>query len=178
MIKVTKGKRYMNMVVPTAIMFVLSIIFVLVGYWKGQQQHIAGMKLGMKMIIEILPLLFFAFILAGMVQVLIPKETISKWIGIESGMKGILLGTVAGAIAPGGPYVSLPVAAGLLKSGAGIGTMVAFLTGWSLWAITRLPLEIGILGWKFTIIRFISTFIFPPIAGFIAQAIFGSVQQI
>jgi len=178
MVKVMKGKKYMNMVIPTVIMFVLSVIFVLIGYVKGQQEHIVGLKLGMKMIIEILPLLFFAFILAGMVQVLIPKETISKWIGIESGMKGILLGTVAGAIAPGGPYVSLPLAAGLLKSGAGVGTMVAFLTGWSLWAVTRLPMEIGILGWKFTIVRFASTFIFPPIAGFIAQAIFGTIQQI
>jgi uncharacterized membrane protein YraQ (UPF0718 family) len=96
---------------------------------------------------------------------------------MESGFRGILLGTVAGAIAPGGPYVSLPIAAGLIKSGAGVGTMVAFLTGWSLWALGRLPMEVGILGWKFTIIRFTSTFIFPPIAGLIAQLFFGASQK-
>lgn len=123
------------------------------------------------MTIEILPLLVFAFIVAGMVQVLLPKELLAKWIGTESGLRGILIGTAAGACAPGGPYVSLPIAAGLLRSGASIGTMVAFLTGWSLWAVVRLPMEIGIMGWKFTLIRLASVFFFPPIAGLIAQTL-------
>jgi len=118
-------------------------------------------------------LLVFAFIVAGMVQVLLPRELLSKWVGVESGMRGILIGTVAGAFVAGGPYVSLPIAAGLLRSGAGAGTMVAFLTGWSLWAVSRLPMEVGILGWKFTLIRIASTFFFPPIAGLIAQTFFG-----
>jgi uncharacterized membrane protein YraQ (UPF0718 family) len=79
-------------------------------------------------------------------------------------------------LAPGGPYVSLPIVAGLLKSGASIGTMVAFLTGWSIWAVGRLPMEIGILGWKFTVIRLISTIVFPPIAGYIAHLFFSNVK--
>jgi uncharacterized membrane protein YraQ (UPF0718 family) len=107
-----------------------------------------------------------------MVQILMPHDLISKWVGAESGMRGILIGTVAGGLSPGGPYVSLPIAVGLLRSGAGVGTMVAFLTGWSLWAIARLPMEVGILGWKFTFIRLASTFIFPPIAGWIANIFF------
>jgi len=82
---------------------------------------------------------------------------------------------VAGGLAPGGPYISLPIAAGFLSSGAGIGTMVAFLTGWSLWGINRLPMEVGIMGWKFTLIRMACTFFFPPIAGWIAQMLFGGV---
>jgi len=73
--------------------------------------------------------LIFAFIVAGMIQVLLPRETLSKWLGVESGMRGILIGSVVGGLAPGGPYVSLPIVAGLLRSGAGVGTMVAFLTG-------------------------------------------------
>jgi uncharacterized membrane protein YraQ (UPF0718 family) len=167
-----------SMIVPTVIMGILAIVLVIAGYVKGQQQHLIGMKTGMNLIIQIFPLLFFAFVVAGMVQVLIPQDAISKWIGSESGMKGIILGSVAGAIAPGGPYVSMPVAAGLLKSGASIGTMVAFLTGWSIWAVNRLPLEIGIMGWKFTFIRLASTFIFPPLAGGIAQFVFGSIKNI
>lgn len=157
------------MFVPTIIMGALAVVFLLIGYYKGQGQHIIGMKAGLRMTVQILPLLIFAFIVAGMVQVLVPQELLSKWVGAESGMRGILIGTVAGALAPGGPYVSLPVAAGLLQAGAGVGTMVAFLTGWSLWAFSRLPMEVGIMGWRFTLIRIASTFFFPPIAGLIAQ---------
>ena len=161
------------MLLPTILMGACAIILLSIGYCKGQGQHVSGMKTALNMTIEILPLLIFAFIVAGMIQFLLPQELLSKWIGAESGMRGILLGTVAGGFAPGGPYVSLPVVAGLLRSGASVGTMVAFLTGWSLWAVSRLPMEVGILGWKFTLIRIASTFFFPPIAGFIAHAFFG-----
>jgi len=120
--------------------------------------------------------LAFAFIVAGMIQVLIPQELLSEWVGAESGLRGIFIGTVAGALIHGGPYVSLPTAAGLLRSGASVGTMVAFLTGWSLWAFSRLPMEVGIMGWKFTLIRIASTFFFPPIAGWIAQMFAAGVK--
>lgn len=164
------------MLIPTIIMGALACILLFAGYHKGQGQHIAGTKVALNMIIQILPLLIFAFITAGMVQVLLPRELISKWVGAESGIKGIFIGTIAGALTPGGPYVSLPLAAGFLRAGAGIGTMVAFLTAWSLWAIARLPMEVGILGWKFTLVRLASTFFFPPIAGMLAHLLFAGAK--
>jgi uncharacterized membrane protein YraQ (UPF0718 family) len=164
------------MLIPTIIMGALAVILFLMGYYKGGGQHIIGMKSGLRMTAQILPLLIFSFIAAGMVQVLVPQQLLSKWVGTESGMRGIFIGTVAGSLAPGGPYVSLPVAAGLLQAGAGVGTMVAFLTGWSLWAVSRLPMEVGIMGWRFTLIRIASTFFFPPIAGLIAQMIAAGVK--
>ena len=154
----------------------IAIALILIGYFRGQGQHITGLKAALSMTIEILPLLIFAFIVAGMMQALIPNEIISKWIGEGSGLRGIFIGTVAGGIMPGGPYVSLPVAGGFLRTGASIGTMVAFLTGWSLWAIARLPMDIGILGWKFTFVRLACTFFFPPIAGLLANALFGKIN--
>lgn len=165
------------MVVPTLIMAVLALAALLYAYFRGEGQHITGMKFSVKMIAEILPLLIFAFILAGMVQVLLPQAQINRWIGDASGLRGILIGTIAGGITPGGPYVSLPLAAGLLKAGAGFGTMVAFVTAWSLWAVARVPMEVGIMGWKFTFVRFACTFFFPPIAGFIAQTFFSWMNQ-
>jgi uncharacterized membrane protein YraQ (UPF0718 family) len=165
-----------KMLIPTIIMAALAAIFLVIGYYKGQGQHLTGIKSAVNMTVQILPLLIFAFIVAGMVGVLLPQELISEWIGAESGLRGIFIGTVAGALAPGGPYVSLPVAAGLLRSGAGVGTMVAFLTGWSLWAVSRLPMEVGILGWKFTLVRLASTFFFPPIAGLIAHIFFAGAK--
>jgi uncharacterized membrane protein YraQ (UPF0718 family) len=173
-----KKRGSSNMIIPVAVMGVLAIILVFIGYYKGEGQHISGIKSGMSMTLWILPLLVFAFVVAGMVQVLLPDELLSRWIGAESGMRGIIIGTVTGALAPGGPYVSLPIVAGLLKAGAGAGTMVAFLTGWSLWAVSRLPMEIGVLGWKFTLIRLACTFFFPPIAGLIAQLLFGNVKSL
>jgi uncharacterized membrane protein YraQ (UPF0718 family) len=173
------GKRIdLHMLIPTVVMAALAVALVFLGYSKGHGEHIAGLKSAGWMLAQILPLLVFAFVAAGMVEVLVPREILAKWIGGESGMRGILLGTVAGGVTPGGPYVSLPIVAGLLRSGASIGTLVAFLTGWSLWAVSRLPMEAGILGWKFMFIRLAVTFFFPPIAGILAQALFGSVWRV
>ena len=164
------------MLIPTIIMGVLAIVLLYIGYQKGGGEHILGLKSAGDMVLQIIPLLIFAFIVAGMVQVLIPTEMISKWIGGESGFRGILIGSVMGGLAPGGPFVSLPIAAGFLRLGASVGTMVAFLTAWSLWAFSRLPLEIGIMGWKFTLVRLACTFFFPPIAGLIANRLFSGIS--
>jgi len=171
-----KKRRIANMLIPTILMALLAVILLIIGYSKGEGQHVAGLKSALKMTIDVLPLLVFAFIMAGMIQVLLPQELLSRWIGEESGIRGILIGTLAGGITPGGPYVSLPLAAGFLRAGAGIGTMVAFLTAWSLWAVSRMPMEIGIMGWKFTLARLACTFFFPPIAGFLAQMFFSGFK--
>jgi len=165
------------MLIPTILIACIAVILVIVGISKGDNCHIIGLQSALKMTYQVLPLLIFAFIIAGMVQVLLPHDMLNRWVGAESGLRGILIGTIAGGLTPGGPYVSLPIIAGLLKSGAGVGTMVAFLTSWSLWAVARLPMEVGILGWKFTLIRLASTFFFPPIAGLIAQTFFANFNR-
>ena len=160
------------MLIPTIIIGVIAVVLLFIGYQKGGGEHILGLKSAGNLLLQITPLLIFAFIIAGMVQHLIPTEIISQWVGDGSGFRGILIGTAMGGFMPGGPYVSLPIAAGLLRVGASVGTMVAFITAWSLWAVARLPLEIGIIGWKFTLIRLACTFFFPPIAGLIANLFF------
>ncbi len=156
---------------PTIIMGVLAIALFVIATLQGEGKNIAGLKHAWVMTRQIIPLLVFAFIMAGLVQVLLPKDLLAKWVGDSSGFRGILIGTLAGAITPGGPYVSLPIVAGLLSGGAGIGTMVSFLTSWSLWAVARLPMEVGIIGWKFTLIRLLSVLIFPPLAGILANVL-------
>ena len=162
-----KANGDFKMLMPTIIMGLIALILFIYAYYK--QVHMDALSETGIMFLKILPLLIFAFLIGGAVKVVMPSDMISTWIGENSGIKGILLGTVAGAFTPGGPYTSMPIAAGLLRSGASIGTMVAYITAWSLWAFLRLPLEIGILGWRFVFIRIASTILFPPLAGIIAQ---------
>ena len=86
-------------------MGVLAVTLLMLGYFRGEGEHVQGMRSGFGMVLEILPLLLCAFLVAGMVQVLLPRELIAKWVGAESGFRGILIGTVAGGLSPGGPYV-------------------------------------------------------------------------
>ena len=160
------------MLVPTLLMGALALVLLYIGHSRGEDQHLTGLRAGLDMTVQVMPLLIAAFVVAGMVQVLVPDELVTEWVGSESGTRGILVGSAAGALAPGGPYVSFPLAAGFLKAGASVGTMVAFVTAWSLWSVHRLPMEVGILGWKFTLVHMASTILFPPIAGLIAHTFF------
>jgi len=165
-----------QILIPTIIVGVIAIVLIIIACVKGGNLHIEGLKAGGSLFIEVLPLLIFAFIIAGTLPLLIPTDIISSWLGADSGIRGVFVGSAIGGFMPGGPFSAMPIAAGFLQLGAGIGTMVAFMTSWSLWAITRLPLEIGLLGWRFTVIRLACTFIFPIIAGLLANLLFSKVS--
>jgi uncharacterized membrane protein YraQ (UPF0718 family) len=162
--------------IPTVIIAVIAVVMVTLGFIQGNNAHIDGLGISVDIFIDVIPLLILAFIVAGMVQVLIPPKLISRLVGTKSGFKGIIIAASVGAIMPGGPFTSLPVAAAFLRSGASIGTMVTFLTSWSIWAINRLPLEIGIMGLEFTLIRLSTTFFIPIAAGLLAQLIYSKVD--
>ena len=166
------------MLIPTLIMGVIAVVLLYIGYQRGGGEHIVGLKSAGNLLLQIIPLLIFAFIVGGMIQILVPKEIISNWVGAESGFRGILIGSAIGGFMPGGPYVSMPIVAGLLRTGASIGTMVSLMTAWSLIAVARMPMEVGILGWKFALIRLACVFFFPPIAGLIANKLFSSVNVV
>ncbi|MBI1979577.1 MAG: permease [Elusimicrobia bacterium] len=133
---------------------------------------IVGWKQGMGLLLKIFPILILAFAISGLVQTLVPKEAIARWLGKESGWKGIWLGCLVGAMTPGGPYTSFPIVAALHQAGAGLGTLVAYVTAWSLWAVARLPIESALISPKFMVFRLLSSLLFPPLAGGIAHIFF------
>jgi uncharacterized membrane protein YraQ (UPF0718 family) len=163
------------MLISTIVMAAIAAVVLGLAYHRGDGTHMQGLKDGGNMLVQLAPLLIFAFIIAGTLPLIIPRELIAQWIGAESGIKGIFIGSVVGGLLPGGPAVSLPILAGFLHVGAGVGTLVAMITGWSLLAFSRLPLEVGIMGWKFTLIRLACTFLLAPLAGMIAQRLFSHV---
>lgn len=132
--------------------------------WDGIQ--IAGMTIWNNLV-----LLLVGFLLAGLVQVLVPKEVITQWLGDQAGIKSVLIGCVAGGLMPGSPYAVFPMVGGLYKAGAGLGAMVGFITAWSLWSVSRLPVEFALIDPQLVLVRYGITFLFPPLAGILAQVV-------
>jgi uncharacterized membrane protein YraQ (UPF0718 family) len=139
----------------------------------GAEMALQGLTAGVRLLLRELPLLTAAFLTAGLLQVLISKELVTKWLGQEAGLKGILLACLGGGLIPGGPYAYYPIAGALMKSGAGLGVLIAFVTAKNLWSVTRLPLEIAILGFRVTFQRILITLLIPPLIGILAENLFG-----
>lgn len=154
---------------------VLVAFFLALLAWKqgGPDLAMDGMKSGATFLVRVLPLLIAAFLTAGLIQALVNKETVSRWLGSQSGWQGLALACLGGALIPGGPYVYYPIAAALLQTGAGLGVLVAFVSAKNLWSISRIPVEIALLGPKLTLVRYLVTFAVPPLLGLIAESIFG-----
>ncbi len=143
--------------------------------WRrgGPGLALAGLVEGGQVLLSVTVLLLAAFLIAGLIEALVTPAIITRWLGSSSGWRGIALACLGGALIPGGPYVYYPIAAVLLKAGASLGVLVAFVTAKNLWSITRLPLEFALLGPTITIVRFGATLILPPLLGIVAEALFG-----
>jgi len=123
-------------------------------------------------LIGVLPVPFFvavALLTAGFVAKLMPGEPIAALIGPESGWRGILVASLTGGFVPAGPIISFPLVVVLYKAGAGIPQIVAFLTAWSVFAFHRVLIyESTLMGWRFSVVRLVSSVILPPLSGLFA----------
>jgi hypothetical protein len=164
------GRKNMGkMFVPTVVMLLLATALVIFVHYRQPEQLIPSLKNGGILLLQIFPILVAAFVVVGLIPVIIPKDAIVMWAGEGAGMKGILIGSAAGGLMTGPPYAVFPIISGIYKQGAGIGAMVALLTSWSTWQLARLPLVIALFGSRFTIIWIASVIILIPIAGLIAS---------
>lgn len=147
------------------------LVLVAAGLALRQGVLVAGLRAGGADLVRLLPLLVLCFALAGLVHVLLPAKTVSAWLSSEAGWRGIVVAWAAGAATPGGGPIGLSLAAGLLKSGAGIGVVVTYLTSLSLLSFVRVPLEVGMCGARVAVLRYAVCAVLPPIAGLLAHAV-------
>jgi uncharacterized membrane protein YraQ (UPF0718 family) len=123
-----------------------------------------------KMVIQVIP---FALLGAAVFAQLIPEQWIVGLIGRDSGFIGIVIASLAGGLVPSGPFVSFPIALSLMHTGAGPAQIVAFLSGWSVYAFYRVMVwEIPSMGAQFTLRRLGVSLILPIVSGLLAAAMF------
>ncbi len=161
----------------TIIMMAAAAIALIVVYWKAPEAASKGLNATGALVVEIIPRMIAAFILAGLIQAVIPQETIVSWMGHGSGLKGILIGMSLGTVTPGGPMTHFPVVASLFKVGVGVGPLVAYLTAWSLFGLHRIIMwEIPFLGAKVVALRVAVSFFFPLLAGWLCENIWDRLR--
>ena len=128
--------------------------------------------------IDILPKVLAACLIAAFVAVLMPRSTVMRWVGAESGWLGIVIATLAGTICPGGPITIFPIAAAFVAIGADTGAAIAFITSWTLLGYARILVwELPFFGGEFVIWRTVISIPLPILAGFLARFIAGVIAR-
>jgi len=138
----------------------------------GEEMLRRGLADGAVLLYRYALVIAVSFLAAGLASAVVPEQWVQRNLGAESGLRGIALATAAGVVTPAGPFVSLPIAAVMLRSGAAPGPVVAFVTGWSLLAVHRfIAWEVPMLGWRFALLRYSISIALPLIAGLMARAV-------
>ncbi|MBN1861517.1 MAG: permease [Candidatus Thermoplasmatota archaeon] len=121
--------------------------------------------------IEMMIVLPAVMIIMGLFAVFISDETVVKYLGKTSGIKGIALAIILGALPTGPLYVAFPLAATLVKKGARISNIIVFLSAWACIKLPQELVELQFLGVDFMVSRLILTIIFVIFMGYIIERI-------
>lgn len=130
----------------------LIIVFLLFFNNEIGLKAIDTVKFSFKEMITILPPIF---ILMGLLDVWVPKETMSRYLGEDSGIVGILLAFFLGSAAAGPLYGAFPIAAVFMKKGVKFTNILIFIGAWSTTKLPMILFEIAAMGTKFAMTRFI-----------------------
>jgi len=150
-------------------MWILALIMGGIAFFRPGERHIQGAKIAGENLLVMVPRIIMAILVSGFFSVIVPTDLVANWLGKGSGMKGILIGFLAGGLTPGGPIICFPIVAVIFKAGASISPLIAFLTSWSVFALHRLfAYEFPMMGTRFAMIRILSSVILPFIAAVFA----------
>lgn len=115
-----------------------------------------SLRLSGENLAEMLGILPPVFILLGLLDVWVPRETIMGLMGERSGLRGILLAFMLGSFAAGPLYAAFPVAGVLLKKGSRLFNVLIFIGAWSTTKIPMLVFEASAMGTTFMLVRFLA----------------------
>lgn len=104
----------------------------------------------LKEMILILPPIF---VLLGLLDIWVPKDTMIRFMGEGSGVKGTLLAIFIGSAAAGPLYAAFPIAAVFMKKGVSFLNVLIFIGAWSTTKIPMFLFEMTSLGARFAVTR-------------------------
>lgn len=104
-------------------------------------------------LIDMLAVIPPIFILLGLLDVWVKRETMVRFMGQGSGIVGVLLAFFIGSAAAGPLYGAFPVAGVLLRKGSKLSNVFIMIGAWSTTKVPLLLFEASALGIKFTVIR-------------------------
>ncbi|MFZ5944705.1 MAG: permease [Bacillota bacterium] len=138
-------KRYNFFLITVLVMSILLLINREIGI---KSATITGYSLK-EMLLIIPPV----FVLLGLLDVWVPKETMMKYMGEGSGIKGTILAFILGSAAAGPLYGAFPIAAVFMKKGVKLSNVLIFIGAWSTTKIPMFLFELTALGAGFAFTR-------------------------
>jgi len=152
---------------PVLLVIVIAAAAILLGLFPENREP--ALKASYKFFVELIVILPAVMILTGLFSAWVKNETVVKYLGHASGIRGFALAFFLGMIPSGPLYVAFPIAASLLKKGARTANMMIFLSSWACIKLPQELVEMRFLGIKFMALRLSLTFVMVFLMGLIIE---------
>lgn len=141
-------------------LYLLAVIFLMVSYKRDKKKTKMALKKAWKSFENIMPQFLTILAFLGMVLALLSPDVISHLLGQKAGWQGMIIASIIGSITLMPAFIAFPIAAMLLKNGAGLAQIAVFVSTLMMVGIVTLPLEMKYFGKKISIMRNIFAYLF------------------
>ena len=159
----------------TTILYAMTAVLLALSAWRDVKKTKKALKKAWKAFENILPQFLGVIVLVGLMMAIFDADLISKIIGEQSGILGMILSALIGSLTLIPGFVAFPTAAILLENGAGYTQIAAFVSTLMMVGIMTLPVEIQYFGkemaWRRNILAFFFSFIVAIIVGKVASGV-------
>ncbi len=145
--------------ISTIVLYVISFVFLIISLFRDIKKTKMGIKKGLMAFKKILPLLIPLFLIVGVVLTFVTPDMIKNILGSDTGWFGVMIGSLIGSVAFMPPFVTFPLGADLIASGAGFPQVAAFVTTLMGVGIVYLQAEMKFFGVGSTVRRNVLAFI-------------------
>lgn len=149
------------------ILYGVVILLYIVSFFKDRNKTKKALMKSLKSFESIMPQFLGIIFIVGIILTALSPETISSIIGEKSGLGGVLLAAIIGAITIMPTFVAFPTAALLLQNGAGYAQVTALISTLMFVGVLTYSLEARFLGKKVTLIRNLVYFIYSILIAFV-----------
>lgn len=133
-------------------LFLLAVVLYLWALVVAPDKALHALAVGWRTFLGTLPIIAAVFAALGLFNVWVDKSKVAKALGEGSGIKAVVLASLAGMVLVGPVYVIFPLMKAVREHGARWAVIGAVLAAWAV-KIPMVPMEIGMLGWRFSLAR-------------------------
>jgi uncharacterized membrane protein YraQ (UPF0718 family) len=137
-------------------------------FWATPERALHALQSGGSLLLSVVFLIIAVMGLVGLVQVWISHDTVARLLGEDSGVKALLLAAVCGTLLVGPPYIIFPLLMAIRKQGARWAVVTIVLAAYAV-KVPMIPLEVGFLGWPFSLGRSFLTLAFAIPTGLLVE---------
>lgn len=149
------------------LLYVIAGILLVVSFFADRGKTGKALKKGLKAFEGILPQFITVLILVAIVLTVLDTTMVSRLLGAGSGIWGVFIALMVGAITLIPGFVAFPAVAALMRSGAGATQAAAFVSSLMMVGVVTLPMEISYFGKRVALTRNLLALGFSFVAAFV-----------